>query len=98
MGARREGVQLRYRRGEKTLAELFDGHMRSLSVARAHRWRSSGPTSTYSAYDRGTEVLGGAYQLLDRVPKGRDEEGLPYPQAWIRRHDEYEEATTPATP
>ncbi len=27
---------------------------------------------------------------LDLVPKGRDEQGLPSPMAWVRRHDEYE--------
>jgi len=29
------------------------------------------------------------YQLLDRVPRGRDEGELPYPQAWHHRRDEY---------
>jgi predicted dithiol-disulfide oxidoreductase (DUF899 family) len=29
------------------------------------------------------------YQLLDRVPRGRDEDKLPCPQAWIHRRDEY---------
>jgi predicted dithiol-disulfide oxidoreductase (DUF899 family) len=42
---------------------------------------------TYSAYARGLEVLMGYYALLDRVPKGRDEEGQT--EFWIRRHDEY---------
>jgi predicted dithiol-disulfide oxidoreductase (DUF899 family) len=28
---------------------------------------------TYSAYARGTDILDGAYVLLDRAPKGRDE-------------------------
>jgi predicted dithiol-disulfide oxidoreductase (DUF899 family) len=42
---------------------------------------------TYSTYRRGLEVMLGYYPLLDRVPKGRNEE-LPAPQ-WIRRHDEY---------
>jgi predicted dithiol-disulfide oxidoreductase (DUF899 family) len=46
---------------------------------------------TYSAYERGLEVLMGFYPMLDRVPKGRDEEGET--EFWIRRHDEYEEAT-----
>jgi predicted dithiol-disulfide oxidoreductase (DUF899 family) len=47
---------------------------------------------TYSAYARGVEVLAGAYNLLDLVPKGRDESELPWPMAWVRRHDEYEGA------
>ncbi len=45
---------------------------------------------TYSCYARGLDTLNGAYQLLDLLPKGRDEQGLPYPMAWVRRHDKYE--------
>jgi len=45
---------------------------------------------TYSCYARGLDMLNGAYHLLDLVPKGRDEQGLPYPMAWVRRHDQYE--------
>lgn len=44
---------------------------------------------TYSCYARGLDMLNGAYQLLDLVPKGRDEAGLPYPMAWVRIRDEY---------
>jgi len=29
-------------------------------------------------------------QLLDRTPHGRNEDGLPIPVAWVRRHDEYD--------
>lgn len=47
---------------------------------------------TYSTYGRGDELLSGAYMYLDLVPKGRDEEGLPYPSAWWRHHDKYEAA------
>jgi predicted dithiol-disulfide oxidoreductase (DUF899 family) len=45
---------------------------------------------TYSCYARGLDAFNGAYQLLDIVPKGRDEQGLPYPMAWVRRHDKYD--------
>jgi predicted dithiol-disulfide oxidoreductase (DUF899 family) len=42
---------------------------------------------TYSTGGRGVEFLMPYYPILDRVPKGRDEEeGF---QLWIRRHDEY---------
>jgi predicted dithiol-disulfide oxidoreductase (DUF899 family) len=42
----------------------------------------------YSSYTRGTEFLMGYYAILDRTPKGRDEDG---PMGnWLRRHDEYE--------
>lgn len=43
---------------------------------------------TYSCYARGLDAFNSANQLLDRVPKGRDEVGLPVPVAWLRRHDE----------
>jgi predicted dithiol-disulfide oxidoreductase (DUF899 family) len=43
---------------------------------------------TYSCHLRGVEEFNITYQLLDRVPRGRDEDNLPYPQAWIHRRDE----------
>jgi predicted dithiol-disulfide oxidoreductase (DUF899 family) len=45
---------------------------------------------TYSAYARGIDLLNTAYNYLDLVPKGRDEEG-PRTQDWVRRHDEYDQ-------
>jgi predicted dithiol-disulfide oxidoreductase (DUF899 family) len=45
---------------------------------------------TYSCYARGLDPLNGAYQLMDLLPKGRDEGALPHPMAWVRRHDRYE--------
>ena len=45
---------------------------------------------TYSAYARGLDMLNGAYHFLDLTPQGRDEAGLPWPMAWLRRHDQYE--------
>lgn len=47
---------------------------------------------TYSAYTRGLEALMGIYALLDMAPKGRDEDALPYPMAWVKHHDRYETA------
>jgi predicted dithiol-disulfide oxidoreductase (DUF899 family) len=46
---------------------------------------------TYSCYARGLDTLNGAYQLIDLVPKGRDEAGLSHPMAWVRRNDRYED-------
>jgi len=43
----------------------------------------------YSCYARGIDMLNGAYHFLDLIPKGRDEEGLDSPQAWVRHHDRY---------
>jgi predicted dithiol-disulfide oxidoreductase (DUF899 family) len=45
---------------------------------------------TYSSYARGLDMLIGAYNLLDLVPKGRDEADLPWRMAWIRHHDKYD--------
>ena len=50
---------------------------------------------TYSTYGRGVEVVMTTYDLLDLVPKGRDEE----PEAsmsWVRHHDRYEPTTANA--
>lgn len=44
---------------------------------------------TYSCYARGLDMMNGAYQYLDLTPKGRDENGLPHPMAWVRLHDQY---------
>jgi predicted dithiol-disulfide oxidoreductase (DUF899 family) len=44
---------------------------------------------TYSTYARGIDMLNGTYNLLDLVPKGRDESGLPFTMTWVRRRDEY---------
>lgn len=44
---------------------------------------------TYSTYGRGLDTINGTYQLLDLTSKGRDERGLPWPMAWVRRHDQY---------
>jgi len=44
---------------------------------------------TYSCYQRGLDMMNAAYHYLDLVPKGRDEAGLPYSQAWVRHHDNY---------
>jgi len=46
---------------------------------------------TYSCHARGLDMVNGAYHLLDLVPKGRDEAGLPYPMAWVRHHDKYDD-------
>ena len=44
---------------------------------------------TYSTFARGLDPCNATYQLLDIVPKGRDEAGLTYPQEWLKRRDEY---------
>ena len=44
---------------------------------------------TYSAYARGLDIFITAYNLLDIVPKGRDEADLPFTMEWVRHHDRY---------
>jgi predicted dithiol-disulfide oxidoreductase (DUF899 family) len=46
---------------------------------------------TYSTYGRGVELMMGTYQLLDIVPKGRDEGEGPG-MDWVRYHDRYDQA------
>jgi len=44
---------------------------------------------TYSTYARGIDLLNTTYNFLDLTPKGRDEDNLPDPQAWVRHKDKY---------
>jgi predicted dithiol-disulfide oxidoreductase (DUF899 family) len=48
---------------------------------------------TYSSFGRGAEPVLGVYAILDMVPKGRGEAGLPWPMAWVRHHDRYGKTT-----
>jgi predicted dithiol-disulfide oxidoreductase (DUF899 family) len=45
---------------------------------------------TYSTFGRGLDAMVGTYVLLDMVPKGRDEDALPFSMQWVRHHDRYE--------
>jgi predicted dithiol-disulfide oxidoreductase (DUF899 family) len=44
---------------------------------------------TSSCHGRGIDMVNGAYQFLDLVPKGRDEDRFKLPMLWVRRHDQY---------
>ena len=44
---------------------------------------------TYSTYMRGLDILLTAYNVIDLTPKGRNEDGLTFPMAWVRHHDRY---------
>jgi predicted dithiol-disulfide oxidoreductase (DUF899 family) len=46
---------------------------------------------TYSSFGRGLENFLGIYNFLDIVPEGRNESELPYPMAWVRHKDRYED-------
>ncbi|MNG27368.1 hypothetical protein D3C84_1124780 [compost metagenome] len=43
---------------------------------------------TYSTYARGLDLLVGAYNFLDLLPKGRDEKEI---MDWMTYHDRYED-------
>ncbi len=65
------------------------GEAPGVSVFRRH---SDGQVyHTYSCYARGLDSLNGTYHYIDLLPKGRDEEALSFPMAWLRRHDAYQE-------
>jgi predicted dithiol-disulfide oxidoreductase (DUF899 family) len=44
---------------------------------------------TYSTFARGIDMINGTYQILDLVPKGRDEDPEAT-QSWVRHHDRYD--------
>jgi predicted dithiol-disulfide oxidoreductase (DUF899 family) len=52
---------------------------------------------TYSTYGRGVEVMMGTYNMLDLVPKGRDEKDVGHKMEWVRHHDRYEPAAATST-
>jgi predicted dithiol-disulfide oxidoreductase (DUF899 family) len=67
-------------------AEFLSDELPGLSVF--YRNEDGDVFHTYSTYARGLDTLVGAYNFLDLVPKGRDEN----PEStmdWVRRHDQY---------
>jgi predicted dithiol-disulfide oxidoreductase (DUF899 family) len=42
---------------------------------------------TYQTWARGLDWLNVAYHYIDLTPKGRQEQGLPWSMAWLKRHD-----------
>lgn len=55
-----------------------------------HKPDSNTVVHTYSTYARGLDMLNPAYHLMDLLPKGRDEDGLDFTMAWLRRRDQYD--------
>jgi predicted dithiol-disulfide oxidoreductase (DUF899 family) len=80
---RREGAELNFK--------AYEGVDQEHAGLSAFALQDGVVYHTYSCYARGLEAFNGAYQLLDRVPHGRDEDELPATVAWLRRHDDYEE-------
>jgi predicted dithiol-disulfide oxidoreductase (DUF899 family) len=94
------GVEYNYRRGGHPLTEAqvpapvaefaamcgTDGltFMRDRPAMSAFVLEAGIVYHAYSTYARGLDGLWGAYQWLDRAPKGRNEQGI-----WWRRHDDY---------
>lgn len=54
-----------------------------------HRGADGTVYHTYSTYGRGLDMMNTAYNYLDILPKGRDEDSLPWPMAWVKLHDQY---------
>ncbi len=67
--------------------ELTGGEMPGLSVF--YKDENGDVFHTYSMYARGLDILVGAYNFLDLVPKGRDEDHVDFTMDWVRRHDQY---------
>jgi predicted dithiol-disulfide oxidoreductase (DUF899 family) len=59
------------------------------------KWVSSGNTDFNFDYHVSLDIMNTAYHYLDLVPKGRDEAGLEYSQAWVHYHDKYEDRPSP---
>jgi predicted dithiol-disulfide oxidoreductase (DUF899 family) len=80
---RRTGTGFNFGAARRADIDLRDEELHGLS---AFALEDGVVYHTYSCYDRGTDVLSGTWQLLDRAPKGRggDFEG------WPRRRYEYE--------
>jgi predicted dithiol-disulfide oxidoreductase (DUF899 family) len=70
-----------------TLQEFPSTEAPGLSVF--HKDENGDIFHTYSTYGRGVESLMGTYNILDFVPKGRDEDHLSFPMEWVRYHDRY---------
>jgi predicted dithiol-disulfide oxidoreductase (DUF899 family) len=72
-------------------ARTDPGMMDRESISVFYKDESGAIFHTYSCYARGIDMMNATYQYLDLVPKGRDEQGLEEPQAWVRYHDRYED-------
>jgi predicted dithiol-disulfide oxidoreductase (DUF899 family) len=86
-----------FRPGEVAKGEIYQNYRRKASsmseVAGVSVFYKDPPGNifhTYSCYERGLDMLNAGYHLLDLVPRGRDEDNLPFPQAWVRHRDSYD--------
>ncbi len=72
-------------------AKTDPGFMDREGISVFYQDESGAVFHTYSCYARGIDMMNGAYHYLDLVPKGRDEDGLEFTQAWVRHHDRYQD-------
>jgi predicted dithiol-disulfide oxidoreductase (DUF899 family) len=78
-----------FRNAEVAGTDIY-GYLTELFGFTAFALESGVVYQTYSTTGRGVEFLMPYYALLDRAPKGRDEDADEGWQLWIRRHDEYD--------
>lgn len=64
-----------------------DAHDELPGLSAFYRDENGGIFHTYSGYARGGEEMIGTLMVLDRAPKGRNEDGT---MSFVKRHDEYE--------
>jgi predicted dithiol-disulfide oxidoreductase (DUF899 family) len=75
-----------FRNAEVTGTDVY-GYLTELFGFTTFSLEDGAISQTYSTTGRGVEFLMPYYGILDRAPKGRDEDQRW--QLWIRRHDEY---------
>jgi predicted dithiol-disulfide oxidoreductase (DUF899 family) len=56
---------------------------------KAHPAKEKEFTRLRDQLSAGLDMLVGAYNYLDLVPKGRDEDAPAFTMAWVRHHDRY---------
>jgi len=71
-----------------TSMDSSEGHDELPGLSAFYKDEAGNIFHTYSSYARGPEELIGTLMILDRAPKGRNEDGT---MSFVRRHDEYEE-------
>ncbi len=76
-----------FRNAEEAGTDIY-GYLTELFGFTAFTLEDGAVYQTYSTTGRGVEFLMPYYGVLDRAPKGRDEDERW--QLWIRRHDEYQ--------
>lgn len=74
--------------GYNYTGNIPEGEMPGLSTF--VRLRDGSIGHGYSTFARGLEPFNATYGMLDLTHFGRDETELPWPMAWVRRHDRYE--------